>query len=83
FTFQQAVIIEDPTPLYGDVNEDTFVGKTDDIVLLAKYLSNGIKLSETALANANCDMGDTRINASDLQAIVNYLLNDISSLPVE
>ncbi|MDR0918148.1 MAG: InlB B-repeat-containing protein [Oscillospiraceae bacterium] len=74
------------TPIYGDLDGDGIAGKTNDIVVLAKYLNNTIKLSSETLAKAQCDLtGDSAnaIDTSDLTALISYLLGEINSLPVQ
>ncbi|MDR0918747.1 MAG: family 43 glycosylhydrolase [Oscillospiraceae bacterium] len=70
-----------PDVLIGDVDGDKVAGKTNDIVLLAKYLNSSIKLNSTALIAANCDTTSNSIDTSDLSALVGYLLGTFKTLP--
>ncbi|MDR0920595.1 MAG: cellulase family glycosylhydrolase [Oscillospiraceae bacterium] len=65
----------------GDIDLDGTAGKVSDIITLAKYLSGNLTLSQTAVDVSNCDISDSKINASDLSALINYLLNEIKTLP--
>ncbi|MDR0918248.1 MAG: beta-mannosidase [Oscillospiraceae bacterium] len=69
--------------LCGDVDLDGRVGTLTDVVTLAKYLSSKMMLPKASLANSDCDITESAINSSDLSALINYLLGDFDSLPVE
>jgi len=59
--------------LYGDVNLDNVVnGK--DLILLKQYLTNGTKLSDLALANADYNK-DGKVDSKDDDALSSYLAN--------
>jgi hypothetical protein len=66
----------------GDIDLDKYAGKMSDIITLAKYFAGKISLSKEALANAQCTSGDTIVDSADLSALIGYLLNEFSSLPV-
>ena len=65
--------------LIGDVNLDGKIG-IQDIIHLNKYNAGIVKLNEQALRNAECKTDGT-IDANDLTALMQYLVNIISSLP--
>ncbi|MDR0918160.1 MAG: cellulase family glycosylhydrolase [Oscillospiraceae bacterium] len=69
----------------GDIDGDGTAGKMNDIVLFAKYFKGNIKLNAKAIANAQCDTnGDsaTKIDSSDLTALISYLLGEVKQLPL-
>ncbi|MDR0918159.1 MAG: cellulase family glycosylhydrolase [Oscillospiraceae bacterium] len=71
---------------YGDINGDGIAGKMDDIVLFAKYFKGNIKLNAEAIENAQCDKtGDsaTKIDSADLTSLINYLLGQVTNLPIQ
>ncbi|GHU51895.1 hypothetical protein FACS1894132_00350 [Clostridia bacterium] len=67
--------------IYGDVDLDGSAGKIADVVLLGKYVASKITLTGQGLVNANCDTRDLAVNVADLQAIIKYMLKQISVLP--
>ena len=66
--------------LYGDVNLD---GKVDitDAVLLNKKAAGQVDLNAQAAANADC-MFNGEINGDDATTLLQFLVQLISSLPV-
>lgn len=66
--------------LYGDLNLDKTVSMVD-IIYLNKYIADVIKFNEEQTANADC-VDDDRIDSSDSNALLKYLVNKVSSLPV-
>lgn len=71
----------DPTKrsMLGDVDLNKDPGKTNDAVLLAKYIANKNKygLSDEALANADVDLDNT-VGTADLTMLVEVVLGKIS-----
>lgn len=71
----------DPTKrsMLGDVDLNKDPGKTNDAVLLAKYIANKNKygLSDEALANADVDL-DNAVGTADLTMLVEVVLGKIS-----
>jgi hypothetical protein len=74
----------------GDINLDTKVCRLQDVVLLAKYCAGKTPLDGQALKNADCDTRDNpvgatdaqKITASDLKALVDYLVGNKVQLPL-
>ncbi|GHU54058.1 hypothetical protein FACS1894132_08070 [Clostridia bacterium] len=71
----------EPTIVYGDIDLDGEIGKIADVVLLGKHVSAKLILTGQALINADCDTRDSSINVADLQALIKYMLKQISELP--
>ncbi|GHU55524.1 hypothetical protein FACS1894132_11750 [Clostridia bacterium] len=67
--------------LYGDIDCDDNVGKISDVVLLEKHVAGKITLSGQNFANANCDTRDPAVNVADLQALIKFMLKQLSYLP--
>ncbi|GHU54889.1 hypothetical protein FACS1894132_10190 [Clostridia bacterium] len=65
----------------GDIDIDGQVGKIADVVLLGKHVASKITLTGNGLINANCDTRDLAVNVADLQALIKYMLKQITSLP--
>ncbi|GHU52632.1 chitinase [Clostridia bacterium] len=65
----------------GDIDLDNQVGKIADVVLLGKHVASKISLTGQSFINANCDMRDPAVNVADLQALIKYMLKQISELP--
>lgn len=65
----------------GDVNLDNSISVLD-VIYLNKYLAGIIKLNEAQLANSDC-VNDKVINSSDTTALLKYIVNKITSLPVK
>ncbi|GHU51797.1 hypothetical protein FACS1894132_00020 [Clostridia bacterium] len=72
-----------PTIVYGDIDLDSEIGKIADIVLLGKHVANKITLTGQSLINANCDTRDPAVNVADLQALIKFMLKQLSYLPYE
>ncbi|GHU51862.1 endoglucanase [Clostridia bacterium] len=72
---------ENPESKIGDVDCDNQVGKIADVVLLGKHVASKITLTGQGLINANCDARDIAINVADLQALIKYMLKQLSVLP--
>lgn len=66
--------------VYGDVNCDGVVTAAD-AVLLQKYLNGYVFLNYTQLANADCQR-DNVLDTTDITVILQYLINNLSALPV-
>jgi len=65
--------------MLGDVDLDKVPGKTNDAILLAKYIANKNKypLSDEALANADVNL-DNAVGTADLTMLVEVVLGKIS-----
>ncbi len=66
--------------IYGDVNLDGTVTLVD-IVYLSKYISKTLDFNDKQIANADCYQ-DGETNANDANALLSFLGEKISSLPV-
>ena len=67
--------------LYGDLNLDETVSMVD-IVYLNKYNAGIIKLNDQQTANADCAF-DGKIDSSDSMVLLKYMVNKITSLPLQ
>jgi hypothetical protein len=67
------VHIEETEIIVGNIDGDGKTGKVNDIVMLAKYLKENIKLNSETLAKAQCTKGDSVIDTADLTALWNYI----------
>ncbi|GHU55402.1 hypothetical protein FACS1894132_11470 [Clostridia bacterium] len=79
-----AVGVENPFPIYpvyGDIDLDGEIGKIADVVLLGKHVAGKITLTGQSLINANVDTRDPAVNVADLQALIKFMLKQISELP--
>ncbi|MDR0917777.1 MAG: dockerin type I repeat-containing protein [Oscillospiraceae bacterium] len=67
-----------PQPIYGDLDGDNVAGKVADVIVLSKYLKGSINLSnrQRFLADVNYD---NIVDTSDLQTIIQYLTNEITT----
>ena len=70
----------DPDIVYGDINLDGQITLLD-VVYLNKSLAGSIKLSDSQTANADV-CADSKINGSDADALLKYVVEAIKSLPV-
>ncbi|MDD6269936.1 MAG: glycoside hydrolase family 9 protein [Oscillospiraceae bacterium] len=66
--------------LIGDLNLDQEVSMVD-IVYMNKYLADIIVLNSEQTANAEC-VSDEKIDSSDANALLKYMVNKIDSLPI-
>lgn len=64
----------------GDINLDGGISVLD-VIYINKYLANVITLNDKQLANAEC-VTDGVINTSDATILLKYLVEKVSSLPV-
>lgn len=65
---------------YGDINLDGKISVLD-VVYLGKYNAEIIKLNHSQLKNSDC-VADGVINNSDEKALIDYIIEKISELPV-
>ncbi|GHU52677.1 endoglucanase [Clostridia bacterium] len=72
---------QNPDSKIGDIDLDNQVGKIADVVLLGKHVASKITLTGQSLINANCDTRDAAINVADLQALIKFMLKQVSVLP--
>ncbi|MDR0918409.1 MAG: hypothetical protein LBM93_04065 [Oscillospiraceae bacterium] len=70
--------------LYGDVNLDGKVGRTNDCVLLIKAVAGKATLDEQQTKNANVEQktSPNTIVLADVETLVNYLVGEKFTLPV-
>ncbi|GHU54802.1 hypothetical protein FACS1894132_09980 [Clostridia bacterium] len=71
----------EPTEFIGDIDGDDQIGKIADVVLLGKHVASKITLTGQSLINANTDTRDPAVNVADLQALIKFMLKQITELP--
>lgn len=67
--------------MYGDVTLDNKITLVD-VITLQKHLSGSLKLSDKELKNAD-SCQDGAMNQSDVSAILKYITEEITSLPIK
>ncbi|MGN0584896.1 MAG: cohesin domain-containing protein [Ruminococcus sp.] len=67
--------------LYGDLNLDETVSMVD-VVYLNKFNAGIIKFNDQQTANADC-VFDGKIDSSDSMALLKYMVNKVTSLPLQ
>jgi hypothetical protein len=68
---------------YGSVCNEETVG-ISDVILLSKHVYGKLTLDPDSqeYKNANCDLRSDAVDASDLKALIDFLIGKVESLPV-
>jgi hypothetical protein len=72
-TIAYSIIIDDPTPICGDVNSDRIVNVTDGIYLINYIFLSGPAPDPVETGDTNCD---SRISLVDPVCVINYVFSE-------